>query len=225
MVFNDDHAAWSGRFGSILSYVATLVYGVIGDDGRTTDEKSQPSNGPTPFGLIFGKRATVLVSEAGSSSVSSYRVADPDMLNVINGSVPDSQKAACWVAVTNSGRFAFVTNTGSGTVSSYRILPAGEVALISAMAATTGPTGAVDLAFSRDSRFLYVVNAALGTVTGFAVNEGALRLVGSIGGLPMSVQGIVVHSKAMRALHTFRPHKRMAPTAWQAAAFLGCHRQ
>jgi len=163
----------------------------VGDDGRTTDQKTQTSNGPVPFGFSFVKGATVLVSEAGSSSVSSYRVVDPDALETISDAVPDTQKAACWVAVTNSGRFAFITNTASGTVSSYRISPRGELTLVSAVAATTGPTGAVDLAFSRDSRFLYVVNAALGTVTAFAVTEGSLTQIGSAGGLPTSVQGIV----------------------------------
>jgi len=67
----------------------------------------------------------------------------------------------------------------------------GGLPLVSAVAATTGPTGAIDLAFSRDSRFLYVVNAALGTVTAFAVTEGNLTQIGSVGGLPTSVQGIV----------------------------------
>ena len=36
-------------------------------------------------------------------------------------SVGDTRSEVCWVVVTNDDRFAFVTNFGDGTVSSYEI--------------------------------------------------------------------------------------------------------
>jgi hypothetical protein len=36
-------------------------------------------------------------------------------------SVATHQTAACWVVVTEDGRFAYTTNTGSGSISGYEI--------------------------------------------------------------------------------------------------------
>ena len=44
-------------------------------------------------------------------------------LSVISGSVPNSQTASCWVVIPTNGKLAFVSNTGSGTISSYCINP------------------------------------------------------------------------------------------------------
>ena len=42
-------------------------------------------------------------------------------LHVITGSLTDGGKAACWIAVTQNGRYAYTTNTGTGTISGFKI--------------------------------------------------------------------------------------------------------
>jgi len=85
------------------------------------------SNGQTPFGFAFDRHNNLLVSEAfggaaGASAISSYDLDDePLALSSISASVPAHQTAACWVVLARHGRFAYVTNTGSGTVSGFAV--------------------------------------------------------------------------------------------------------
>ncbi len=105
--------------------------------------------------------------------------------------MPDTQAAACWVVITRSGRFAFTSNTGSGTVSSFGVSRRGELSLIAAVAASLGAgSGPTDMALSGNSRFLYVLNSGTGTVAGFRVQDGNLTPVNEVVGLPLSVEGI-----------------------------------
>jgi hypothetical protein len=57
------------------------------------------SNGMTPFGFAFNNAGTLVVSEAfggaaNQSAASSYEAAEDGTLNVISGSVPNSQTAS-----------------------------------------------------------------------------------------------------------------------------------
>jgi len=173
----------------------------VNDEGRIENAGSVPSNGATPFGFSFGPRSIVIVSEAaggaaGASTLSSYRLidgpSDNDTLETISKSVPDTQSAACWVVITGSGQLAFTSNTGSGTVSSFRVSRRGQLSLSAAVAAGLGTgSGPTDMALSSDSKFLYVLNSGSGTVAGFRVrSEGNLTPVNEVAGLPLSVEGI-----------------------------------
>src|SRR5262249_48798060 len=106
----------------------------VGSDGLASGPTVFPSAHPTPFGFAFGKRDQVFVSEAGggpdASAVSSYLVADDGTLEVITPAAATTETAACWVVVTPDGRFAYTTNTGSGSISGYRVAFDGELALL-----------------------------------------------------------------------------------------------
>lgn len=105
-----------------------------------------------------------------------YEVDEDGQLAVVTPALGDTQTAACWVVVPRNGRFAYTSNTGSGTISSYRISEDGHLALLRVVAASTG-TGSipVDMALSDNSRFLYVREAGNGDVAGFRI--GAERQV------------------------------------------------
>jgi 6-phosphogluconolactonase len=94
---------------------------------------------------------------------------------VISPSVGTTQTAACWVVVTNDGRFAYVTNTGSGSISSYAISFDGGLTLLNALAGETGPgSGPIDMALTHDGRFLYALSSA-GEIDAFRVQaQGGL---------------------------------------------------
>ena len=127
------------------------------------------------------------------SAASSYSAADDGVLSVISGSVPNSQTASCWVVIPNNGKLAFVSNTGSGTISSYQInAETGSLALLNAAAATTGMGSApIDMALRVNSRILFVLVAGNQSVASFRIGgNGSLTPGDTAGGLPMGAQGI-----------------------------------
>lgn len=142
------------------------------------------SSGLTPYGFDFDRRGHVIVSEAGSGAVSSYRVRG-GALHVISASVPDTQNAACWLVVTRDGRFAYTVNAASSSISSYRIGHDGSLALLAAVAAsTTG--GGTDAALSPDSHSLFV-RLSDGSVSSYTVaKDGSLTFADSATGAATS---------------------------------------
>lgn len=170
----------------------------IDDDGLPSAPIDNPSNGMTPFGFAFNNAGTLVVSEAfggapNASAASSYSAPDTGILSVVSGSVANSQTAACWVVIPNNGKFAFVSNTGSGTISSYRVGSDVEwLALVNSVAGDTGMGSApIDMTLSNNSRYLFVHAAGTQSVVSFRVKHGKLTMVDTAGGLPLGAQGIV----------------------------------
>jgi 6-phosphogluconolactonase (cycloisomerase 2 family) len=174
-----------------------LVTFTIDRDGLPGDALVQSSAGTTPFGFAFGKRDQVFVSEAfggapGASATSSYEVDAGGVLTPISVSVPTNQTANCWVVVTPNGRFAYVTNTGSGSISGYRIDFDGMIELLDAdgRTAVTGG-GPIDLALTDNGRFLYSLNSGTDTIGAFRVHaDGSLQALPFASGLPAGANGL-----------------------------------
>jgi len=166
----------------------------VGDDGLPSDPIPTASNGMTPFGFAFDRRANVIVSEAfgampGQAAVSSYDSSDDGTLTVLSGSVPDHQTAACWIAISEHGRYAYTTNTGSGNISSYR-MQCDDLTLLSPVAADLG-NGSSPIDMALAGNYLYVHAAGTRKIELFRVrSDGRLTLVSSVGGLPPGAQGI-----------------------------------
>ncbi len=169
----------------------------VGKDGLAIGPMPHPSAGTTPFGFAFGKRGQLFVSEAAGgapdgSSVSSYLVAGDGGLTTISPAVPTTETAACWAVVSNSGRFAYVANAGSGSVSGYTIAHDGTIALLDPDG-RTGVTGAgpSDMALSNDGHFLYTLRSASGAISAFRVEaNGKLLPLPGIGGMPAGANGL-----------------------------------
>jgi 6-phosphogluconolactonase len=176
------------------------LYSVV--EGLADGPFVKDSHGTTPFGFEFDARDRPIVSEAfggapGQSAVSSYDFAAADApLETISGSVPSGQTAACWLVVTSDGRYAYVANTGSGTISAYRIARPGEVSLlVNGVSANTGPDSLPqDLALSRGSKYLFALTPGAGAIHSFSVSaDGSLSAVDAVQGVPASAQGLVAH--------------------------------
>ena len=132
------------------------------------------SSGAVPFGFAFGHRGDVVVSEAGASTVSSYRLGAGG-LDLVSASLPVGFGAACWVAISPNGKLAY-TGNASGTISGFAI---GRDGSLDPLGATPTPSPR-DLDFSRNGRFLYAVSPT-GRVTGYRVaTDGALELLTSV---------------------------------------------
>jgi 6-phosphogluconolactonase len=160
--------------------------------------RPQPSAGATPFGFAFSPRGTLVVSEAfggapDASAVSSYAISRSGALQVRSASVPTTETAACWVAITPNGRYAYATNTGSASVSGYKIGPDGELDLLvaSGVSGATGTTP-IDLAITPDGRRLYTLDSSAHQLSAFAVlPDGSLEAGAPTTGLPVGASGVV----------------------------------
>lgn len=169
----------------------------VDHEGLAGEALVQNSNGQTPFGFAFGKRGQVFVSEAfggapDASATSSYEVDDAGVLSTISASVGTNQTANCWVVVTPNGRYAYVTNTGSGTISGYRIGFGGELALLDDDG-RTGVTGGgpIDLALSDSGRFLYSLVTGTNSIAAFRVHtDGSLSALPFVAGIPAGANGL-----------------------------------
>ena len=169
----------------------------VGSNGLAGPALSQPSEGQTPFGFEFDRRGHLIVSEAfggapGASTVSSYAVDSGGALSTISASIPDNQAAACWIAVTKNGRFAYTTNTGSGSISSYSVGHDGSLGLLEQGAADTGAGSTpTDLAQSAGGRNLFALLPGTGSVGAYRVaGDGGLSPVDIVGGVPASASGL-----------------------------------
>ena len=158
------------------------------------------SAGLTPFGFAIDKRGNLLVSEAfggaaGASALSSYGFsqAAPAKPVVVSASVGTTQSAACWVVVTPNGRYAYTTNTASGTISLYGVQRGGQLSLLQGVAATSG-AGPIDAAISPNGRRLFVLNAGSDTISSFSVaRDGTLGNPSSVGGVPDGANGLAAN--------------------------------
>lgn len=162
----------------------------LGNTGLITKVTTQPSAGSGPFGFRFGRQGVLLNVEATTASLSSYSLTTLDSLSVISAAVPDTQKAACWITLTGTAGVGFVSNTASGSLSSYEIDPNGAVTLQKAVAGSLGSGAPIDSARSADSQYLYVDDSALGRVVIFKISGSGLLSIGSVTGLPTTLQGI-----------------------------------
>lgn len=173
-----------------------LTYNVD-QNGLASGPVVHPSVGATPFGFGFSKKDTLIVSEAfggapNGSAVSSYSL-NGGGLTVVSPSVYTNQTAACWIAVTGNGKYAYTTNAGSGSISGYQVGHDGSLSLLNGNGQTgvTGPGSTpVDAAFGVNSHFLYVLLAGAHGIAVFQVGaDGSLTPLGQVS-VPTGAIGI-----------------------------------
>ena len=170
----------------------------VGADGYADGPTVHRTGGELPFGGDFTRDGVFVVTEAfgariGEGAASSYSLTGPGGLRLISRSVPNGQEETCWTVISEDGRFAYVTNFGNGTISSYAIAPDGSITLLDPVAAftTLGQLSVRDHGLTRDGRFLYVIDVASQKVHGWEVAaDGDLDPVGAFDGLPPTVAGL-----------------------------------
>ncbi len=180
-----------------------LVSFSVDRDGIAADPQVFASPGATPFGFSFTNGNRLLVSEAeggapGQSSVTAWKLSPFGDLQTVDPVVPTLQSAACWLAVTPNGRFAYTGNTGGSNISAFRVR-GDELSLVIAdgvnheLAISPGTDSRpIDLATTPDGQFLLSLNMGDDTISSFRINEdGSLEEVDQIGGLPDRPTGLV----------------------------------
>jgi 6-phosphogluconolactonase len=167
----------------------------LNERGVVSAARVHPSSGQTPFGFDFGPRGELIVSEAfggapDASAASSYVVGRNGSLSIVTGSLGTTETSACWLIVSEDGRYAYTANTGSHTVTGYSIGRGGALKLLDADGVTGGADGGpADLAVS--GRFVYVLTRGTNSVTAFKQHsDGSLESVQGAGGLPVGTVGL-----------------------------------
>ena len=155
------------------------------------------SVGTTPFGFDFAHNNNnfLIVSDAAggvanAGACTSYSSDKWGNVNAVNGAVPNFKSAPCWVAATHYGRFAFVTNTGSNSISSYYVSPFGAIFLVFF---TNTPAGEapIDITVSGNNRFVYNINSMSHTITEYRRGFlGTLNHIGKVSNLPSYASGL-----------------------------------
>ena len=160
-------------------------------DGTLSPIVINPSAGPGAFSVSFASNGVALVSETGpvnvsnGSAISSYAILANGTLSAISTSVPTLGGANCWNVVTPDGRFVYVSNAGSSTISGFAISSTGALSALPGTVVGENPAGAtnLDLAVSADGRFLFTLNSMDGTIGTFAIQkDGALKNLGPANG-------------------------------------------
>jgi 6-phosphogluconolactonase len=157
---------------------------------------SHPSTGTTPFGFAL-RNDILIVSDAfggamDQSALTSYMFSASGDLTLITGPVGTNQTAACWVVITNNGRYTYTTNTGSASITGYSISNTGALTLLNSNG-VTGMTGTtpIDMALNNNSKYLYNLNSGSHSITMFSVNtNGSLTAMGAVTGLPEGSVGL-----------------------------------
>lgn len=158
---------------------------------------------PTYFGFTFDKKANLLVAElfgtatsipaGGQASVSSFAVAKAGGLTAISSDIGDGGTAATTIALEpTAGKFAYVANNLSASVSSYTVGTNGSVTLLAATAAPISGPNDLATAAEGGASFLYVVEGGSETVGAFQINltTGSLSSLTSGSGLTSTAQGL-----------------------------------
>ncbi|MEA2297103.1 MAG: hypothetical protein QOF77_39 [Solirubrobacteraceae bacterium] len=180
---------------------ATIDTFLVGANGVAGPATAHPSSAPIPFGFAYDSRGHLVVSDAVvkallQAKLSTYATSGSGAITAID-TEPTQGAEACWVVITKDGRYVYVSNTASFTVSRFALGADGRVTLLGLTPTTAGgfPT---DMALSADGRLLYVlVPSVMGQPTShidaFRIGAGGgLTLVASTpaGMLPTGVSGL-----------------------------------
>ncbi len=184
----------------IVTEKATNIVGAfkIKNDGSVKPGRFTTSAGPTPFGFDFARGRFMIVSNAaggaaGAGSASSNIIEANGAAKAINGAVANQQGAPCWVATTKYGRFAYVSNTASNTVSSYYVAPFGALFLIEAVATKTDGAPA-DIVVAANNYYVYVLAGGDDKINGFKRKAlGGLESIYTSSAVPAPTTGLAIY--------------------------------
>ena len=162
-------------------------------DGTPGEKFSIASNSPRPYGFAVGNQGNIYVSEAGQSAMSVYNVTTNGITSVA-GPLLTNQVSACWAATTPNGKYVYILNANSNSVTGYTINSSSSFTKMqtSGITAITG-LKPLDIAISDDSMFAYVLNYDDQSIRVFNITPmGGLEKIEDRFNLPSGSSGIAV---------------------------------
>src|SRR5580704_8525803 len=183
--------------GQTLAVVERLTNNIdtfhINPNGTLGPLVINPSLGVGAFSGRFAPDGRLIVSETGStlSAISSYTVNSNGKLSAVTQSLTTNGEANCWNAISPNGAFVYATNAGTSNISGFSIGQSGALTALtpsSIVASNPEKSTNLDITISGDGKFLYSLNAMVGTVGVFAVqSNGTLKEVDEIPGFTAAV--------------------------------------
>ena len=186
--------------GQTLAVVERLANNIdifhVNPNGTLAPIVVNPSPAPGAFSGRFAPDGKLIVSETGpanavgASAISSYSVLQGGALSAVSQSVPTFGDANCWNAISPDGTHVYVSNAGSSNISGFTISSAGGLSGIGSTILASNPAGStnLDITTSGDGKFLYSLNAEVGTIGVFSIHpDGTLSEVAEIPGFPKAV--------------------------------------
>lgn len=181
-----------GRFLAVTERLTNRIdLFLVQPDGTLSPVVENANAGPGAFAIAFAPNGAAIVSETGpggvpnGSAITSYAVQANGTLSAISTSVPTLGAANCWNAITPDGRFVYVSNAGSSTISGFAIAANGTLTPLPGTVLGSNPSGAtnLDITVSADGKFLFTLNTGNGTIGNFAIQkDGTLVNVGAVEG-------------------------------------------
>lgn len=196
----------------------------IGTDGALLLASPTPAN-PNPVPVGTAPRAVAIsrdsrflyVANSGSDSVTVFSIGTAGVLTLVPQVTGNPNPVAAGgsspiaLAISPTGRFLYVANSTSNTVTAFQVETSGILTQVPSAGPGTNPisvsgTGPTALAMSSTGQFLYVTNSASNTVTAFQVEtSGLLTLVTSAGSNlnPLSTGGTTPNGIAVASNGAF----------------------
>jgi len=130
----------------------------LNDNGTLGEKFSLTSNSPRPYGFAIGQQGNIYVSEAVQSALSVYNIT-PTGITAVAGPLLTNQISACWAATSPNGKYIYIVNANSNSVTGYTInsLTSFTIMQPNGITAMTG-IKPLDIAISEYSMFAYVLN-------------------------------------------------------------------
>jgi 6-phosphogluconolactonase (cycloisomerase 2 family) len=183
VLFNQDGSTLIGlRFGSGgLDTFSVGSTGKLRQRGRLDQQRG-------PFAGVFNPLAQeqLVVADARLPGATSYLVQGDRSLAPVSVVSNAPERAACWIVVHSDGSRAWVSNTGTNSISLFTIDAGGRLSLAGTHSTLAFGRTPFELALSPDNRFLYQLNIRAGSQS-----IHALRVVDGAGGAELVDVGAV----------------------------------
>jgi len=189
-------ASPNGEFLSVTERVPNNIDTFrINPNGTLAPIVVNKSNEPGVFAATFSSDGNLVDSETGpagdmnASAISSYSILPNGVLSAVRQCVPTLGTANCWNAIAPTGKWVYVSNAGSATISGLAMIGKGTLTPIGEAIVGTNPEGStnLDIAVSGDSKSVFTLNSGTGTIPGVAIqSDGSLSNVDEVGGLEQS---------------------------------------
>jgi 6-phosphogluconolactonase len=218
--------------GSVAAFAIDKKSGAL----KLLNEKSSGGNGPCHVSVDASGK-TLLAANYGGGSVKSFLINDDGSIGAEGTRIQfhghstntnrQSAPHAHFICADPSGRFALVCDLGTDKISVFPLQP--ETARLAAekvFEISVPPGGgARHLAFSRDGKFVHVVNEMACSVTTFSWDAGRLAEIETVALLPtnapvqkgFSAAEIRVHPSGKFVYATVRGHDSVSVLAADAA--------
>ena len=164
----------------------------INPDGTLGTVANNHSVTPGVFATSFTSTGQLVISEnqpggTDISSISSYAINSNGTLTAITQSLRTFGDGNCWNVISPNGKWVYVDNAGTFTVSGFSIGTNGALAPIAGTILSTLPDGVtnLDMTISGDGKYLFNLQSGAGAIGVYSINsDGTLNQLGDIEGLP-----------------------------------------